>query len=105
MLRTGPGFQDCGDYPALDDLPDLYHQVGGKRPCFPFQHRTEWSWAAAELRAWWQRKDRGGDASWAALDRPGSHNRIIKFLQGSWWKRKASPSALAPFACPNLAQG
>lgn len=89
MLRTGPGFQDCGDYPALDDLPDLYHQVGGKRPCSPFQHRTEWSWAAAELRAWWQRKDRGGDASRAALDRPGSHNRIIKFLQDSWLEEES----------------
>lgn len=65
MLRTGPGFQDCGDYPALDDLPDLYHQVGGKRPCFPFQHRTEWSWAAAELRL--GGRERTGEGTRAGL--------------------------------------
>lgn len=93
---------NCRDLPALEELPDLNHQVGGRKPLFPAQHRTEWSQAAAELRGLVaEKRSRGRDMgragqSWEASQDP-------QFSLDSQRKKESITLSPGSLAHPNLA--
>ena len=65
----GPAFPTLGDLPALEELPDLNHQVGGRKPLFPrsAQNRVEPGCGRAKGLVAEKSRGRGHGQGWTEL--------------------------------------